>query len=100
MDVRITKANEKVEEDIGKRSLEYGPMVYCVEDFDNPEGLEKIKLSDQISWKVQFQESMLDGINVIFGSNQKDHSNLTAIPYYSWSNRGVGAMKVWLPYHE
>ena len=22
---------------------------------------------------------------------------LTAVPYYAWANRGVGAMRVWLP---
>ena len=25
------------------------------------------------------------------------NSNFTDIPYYSWSNRGVGRMQVWIP---
>ena len=100
MDVRMTRADDRVEDDRNKSSIEFGPIVYCVEAFDNPEGLENISLSDQMSWDVQFQNDLLEGVNVITGENQKDNSNLVAIPYYSWSNRGIGAMKVWLPFLE
>ena len=98
MNVKMTIANEKVEENKGKSSLEYGPLVYCVEEIDNPDGLDKTPLSDQISWNVKYHDNLLDGINVISGFNRKTNSDLTAIPYYAWSNRGVGAMKVWIPY--
>jgi DUF1680 family protein len=29
--------------------------------------------------------------------NAEEKITLTAIPYYAWSNRGEGTMKVWLP---
>lgn len=100
MKVRMTQADESVEDDRNKSSIEYGPIVYCVEAIDNPEGLEIISLSDHMSWDVKFQDDLLEGVNVSTGVNQKDNSQLVAIPYYSWSNRGVGAMKVWLPYED
>ena len=42
--------------------------------------------------KVKKEADLLQGVNVI------ENSKFTAIPYYSWSNRGVGKMKVWLDY--
>lgn len=89
MEVRTVKANEKVEEDRGKLSLEYGPIVYAVEEIDNPK-FDEILVSANDEFKVQ-KENILEGVNTI--SNDK----LKAIPYYAWSNRGVNKMKVWLP---
>lgn len=89
MEVRTVKANNKVEEDRSKLSLEYGPIVYAVEEVDNPE-FDKISVSPNDEFTVQ-KEDLLEGINTI--SNE----TLKAIPYYSWSNRGVNKMKVWLP---
>lgn len=89
MEVRTVKANEKVEEDRGKLSLEYGPIVYAVEEVDNPK-FDGISVSANDEFTVQ-KEDILEGVNTI--SNDK----LKAIPYYAWSNRGVNKMKVWLP---
>ena len=88
MEVRTVKANNKVEEDRGKLSLEYGPIVYAVEEVDNPK-FEEISLSTNDEFTVQ-KEDILKGVNTI--SNDK----LKAIPYYAWSNRGVNKMKVWI----
>tara|TARA_R110002049_G_scaffold308721_3_gene513680 strand:+ start:23777 stop:25732 length:1956 start_codon:yes stop_codon:yes gene_type:complete len=88
MEVRTVKANEKVEEDRGKLSIEYGPIVYAVEEVDNPK-FDEILISPNDKFTVQ-KEDILIGVNTII--NQK----LKAIPYYAWSNRGVGKMKVWI----
>jgi DUF1680 family protein len=98
MEVQLTKADERVEDDKNKSTMEYGPIVYCVEAIDNPAGLENINLSNQMSWDVKFHDDLLGGVSVISGEDQADNSKLVAIPYYSWSNRGIGAMKVWLPF--
>jgi DUF1680 family protein len=89
MEVRTVKSNEKVEENKGKLAIEYGPLVYAVEEIDNPD-IDELSISTTDEYTVQ-KEAILDGVNTI--SNQK----LKAIPYYSWSNRGVGKMKVWIP---
>ncbi|MCX2680469.1 glycoside hydrolase family 127 protein [Galbibacter sp. EGI 63066] len=89
MEVRTVKASEKVTEDKDKLALEYGPLVYAVEEIDNSE-FDAISVSESDAFSVQ-EETILNGVNTI--SNKK----LKAIPYYAWSNRGTGKMKVWLP---
>ncbi|KJD34788.1 six-hairpin glycosidase [Tamlana nanhaiensis] len=89
MEVRTVKANENIEDDQGKLSLEYGPLVYAVEEVDN-ENIDAITVSTSDEFTVK-KESTLEGVNTI--SNE----TLKAIPYYAWSNRGVNKMKVWLP---
>ncbi len=94
MSVRKVEAHPLVEEDKGKMSIEYGPLVYAVEEMDNEATFENIHISTNDDFKVEMQPNLLGGVNTI--SNE----NLTAIPYYAWSNRGVGKMKVWLPSEE
>ncbi|NDV16365.1 glycoside hydrolase family 127 protein [Muricauda sp. TY007] len=91
MEVRKVKANQLVAENKGKMSLEHGPMVYAVEEIDNKGGFEKIALSTDEEFQVNMRPNLLGGVNTI------SNDNLTAIPYYAWSNRGIGKMKVWLP---
>lgn len=91
MEVRKVEANQLVEENKDKMSLEYGPMVYAVEEIDNKDNFEKIALSTDDEFQINMQPDLLGGVNTI--SNE----DLTAIPYYTWSNRGIGKMKVWLP---
>lgn len=94
MSVRKVKANPEVEEDLGKMSLEYGPIVYAVEEIDNRNTFDDIRVTPNEEYKVEMQPELLGGVKTI--SNEK----LTAIPYYAWSNRGIGKMKVWLPTEE
>jgi len=94
MSVRRVIAHPLVEEDKGKMSLEYGPIVYAVEEIDNKNAFDNIQLTANEEFNVAMQPELLGGVNTI--SNEK----LTAIPYYTWSNRGIGKMKVWLPVEE
>ena len=94
MSVRKVKANPEIEEDLGKMSLEYGPIVYAVEEIDNKSTFDDIRLTANEEFKVEMQPELLGGVKTI--SNER----LTAIPYYAWSNRGIGKMKVWLPTEE
>ena len=59
---------------------------------DNPK-FNDITVSPSDEFKVN-KEQILEGVYSI--SNEK----LKAIPYYSWANRGVGKMKVWLPLNK
>lgn len=94
MEVRMVMANPKVAADQGKLALEYGPMVYALEEADNKGGLEHIQLSPKDSLKVSMEPNLLGGVNTISNADFK------AIPYYAWSNRGVGKMEVWIPAKE
>ncbi|MEE2772281.1 MAG: beta-L-arabinofuranosidase domain-containing protein, partial [Bacteroidota bacterium] len=90
MQVREVLADDKVEDDRGKVSLEYGPIVYAVEEVDNKDNFEQLQITPQTNFSVQFQKDLLQGVNTL------KFDDFKAIPYYSWSNRGIGKMKVWL----
>jgi DUF1680 family protein len=94
MVVRKVRADEQVEANRGKLALEHGPIVYAVESFDNSDDFENLSIAPDDTFEVRWQPELLGGVNTI--TNQQ----LTAIPYYAWSNRGIGKMKVWLPKQE
>lgn len=89
MEVRKVRANDKVEEDRNKTALERGPLVYAIEEVDNRD-FDEIKMGKQDSYTVEMRENLLGGVNVIHTDS------FIAVPYYSWSNRGIGKMKVWI----
>jgi DUF1680 family protein len=92
MEVQEVETNPKVETNKNKVSLEYGPIVYAVEEIDNKTNFDKINVVAGDTFQVKKEANLLQGVNVI------ENSKFKAIPYYSWSNRGVGKMKVWLDY--
>jgi uncharacterized protein len=94
MEVKEVVTNEKVEGNKGKVSLEYGPIVYAIEEIDNPTAFDKITINANDTFKVVKEPTLLEGLNTIQTKNFK------AIPYYSWSNRSVGKMKVWINYED
>ncbi|TLP72737.1 glycoside hydrolase family 127 protein [Maribacter sp. ACAM166] len=91
MEVRMVETSDKVLENRGKIALEYGPIVYAVEEIDNQNNFDGIIMPSVNDFQVQMEQGLLGGVNTI-----KD-GNFKAIPYYAWSNRGVGKMKVWIP---
>jgi DUF1680 family protein len=86
MQTRTVAARPEVRDDAGKYAVEYGPLVYCMEEIDNQQTFDK-PVSPQ-SLNAKWQPELLGGVNVI-GSKE-----FTLIPYYAWSNRGEGKMKV------
>ncbi len=94
MEVRKVETNLKVEEIKEKVSLEYGPIVYAVEEIDNKKFFDAIRVSNTDEFQVQMEKGLLGGVNTL------QNDKLKAIPYFAWSNRGIGKMKVWLPKNE
>ncbi|MXN91522.1 glycoside hydrolase family 127 protein [Flavobacterium sp. Sd200] len=94
MEIREVVASEKIAEDQNKVSLEYGPLVYTVEEADNA-NVDAIAVSSKTSLTTKAQPNLLNGIYTIEGTTGT--AKFTAIPYYTWSNRGIGKMKVWIP---
>ena len=101
MEIRHIAANKLVRADSDMAALEYGPLVYCFEGADNSFQLDKLTLPDSTNLKIVRNENLLGGINEIVGEvpsvKGKGNLKIKAIPYYAWSNRGAGPMKVWLP---
>ncbi len=108
MKPRVVKANEKVEADRGRVSVERGPIVYCAEWPDNDFNIHTVLLNQHPSFRVTAKPDLLYGINQLVTDAQalsydvtgrlavKD-VKLTLIPYYAWAHRGEGDMAVWLP---
>jgi DUF1680 family protein len=81
--------NENIKEISGKVAIERGPIVYCAEQVDNPEGVLNKSIHSQTEFTPKFEQNLLQGI-------VKLHSDdLTMVPYYAWSHRGLGEMEVW-----
>lgn len=103
MKVRRIKANEQVEDLRNKVALERGPIVYCMEACDQPDGevFNKV-LADATPLYPSFEQDLLGGVVTVRGKitkkqdNTINEMNFKAIPYYAWNNRGKQAMAVWI----
>ncbi|WP_461080772.1 glycoside hydrolase family 127 protein [Spirosoma flavus] len=109
MEVRQVAARKEVKADQDRIALQRGPLVYCVEGVDNagrawnilvPANATYATKSHQvldepvtaIQANVSVVEAAPDGLSV-----QTKPQTITAIPYYTWANRGKSSMQVWLP---
>jgi DUF1680 family protein len=112
MPVRRVVANDQVGADRGRVALQRGPIVYCAEWPDNPDGRARnLLLPDSAKLTAEFRPDLLKGVTIIKGKAFglsfdaegkviKREQEFTAIPYYAWANRGRGEMLVWIPNNE
>lgn len=98
MPVKVVAADPRVKEDEGMRAIQRGPLVYCVEEVDNPDDFDGLKLSSATKFTTEFRPDLLRGVQTITAVT--DGRPLNFIPYYSWDNREAGKMKVWVDYAE
>ena len=103
------KPAAKVATNQNKVALERGPIVYCLEAVDNKNMISNMIIPDDAVLSVNFEANKLSGIEMITGegivftpsadgqSIKSQKQPFTAIPYYSWCNRGITQMNVWLP---
>lgn len=109
MEVQEVAAMDKVSADHDRVALQRGPLVYCVEGADNNGQAWNILLPENTAFKTEFKKDILNGVVTIkaevpaieVGANGQSvttaKKTITAIPYYSWCNRGSNPMQVWLP---
>ncbi len=108
MEVRRVTANENLKEDMGKIALQRGPLMYCAEWPDNNGKTSNIIIPANATFTTEFKPNLLNGVTIlktevpaviINGSENIStvKQSFTAIPYYSWANRGKGEMMVWFP---
>lgn len=98
MPVEIVAADPHVKENFGKRAIQRGPLVYCMEEIDNPVHFDQIQLSPSTTFQTAFASDILNGIKTIKTNGRAQSA--TFIPYYAWDNRKAGKMRVWIPYNE
>lgn len=94
MSVRKVKANENVKDDLGKVAFEYGPLVYCAEEVDNGP-VFNLAIPGNTSFRIMEKKVLSEKVKTIEGN--MSGKEFTLVPYYVWSNRGIGEMEVWFP---
>lgn len=105
MPPRVVPGDERVESQKGRLALMRGPVVYCLEGHDQREAdLDQIVVPANFRGQAVRRDDLLRGIVAIQGTatavdtdGNPDHAvKITAIPYYTWANRGPAKMDVWL----
>jgi DUF1680 family protein len=122
MPVRHVASHPYVTENLGRVALMRGPLLYCLEQADNP-GVElrDVVLPSGADLAATFRPELLDGVVTLTGRAETVRPGagwtsrlyrpestaaeergtraveITAIPYYAWANREPGRMRVWLP---
>ena len=96
MEPRLTAAHPRVDAVRGCLALERGPLVYALEQSDQPDGVivDDVIIDAAAELSVEHRPELLGGVSVITIAGDQP---LTAIPYHVWANRGPQAMRVWLP---
>ena len=95
MPIHRVLANDAVAADLGRVALERGPLVYCAEGIDNGGRARTLVVSPDAELSAEHRKDLLGGVTVIRAV--RGGRQVTAIPFYAWSNRGDGEMCVWLP---
>ena len=98
MPVELVQADPRTKEDEGMRAIQRGPLVYCMEEVDNPQDFDGLKISEDASFRTSFSKDLLGGVTTI--KAEAGEQELNYIPYYAWDNREPGKMKVWVPLNQ
>jgi len=118
MPVELIEANPLVEETLGQAAVKRGPIVYCLESLDLPDGVKplQVMISSDTKLRARYDQRLLGGVVVLEGTVlARTETNwngqlyrelqqatpkplkLQLIPYSVWANRGPSEMTVWLP---
>jgi DUF1680 family protein len=121
MPVRLIEAHPKVEEARNQVAIQRGPIVYCLEGIDLPQGvsLADVHIERDIRLSPRHDRALLGGVTVLegdawcapagdwrgslyrtLGTEPARSMPLRLIPYYAWNNRDVTEMSVWLPLYR
>jgi hypothetical protein len=109
MAIRLTAADERIDAVRGCVAIERGPVVYAVERDD----ADDLRL-DAVA-AAEYRADLLEGVTVVSASvrvqehvqrpwpygdlapSAEQRTDIEAVPYFAWANRGIGPMRVWLP---
>lgn len=107
MPVHRVEAHPQVEADRGRVALMRGPLLYCLEGVDNPDGIDSLVVPKKASFTTSYRKELLGGVTIVQGKGltcvtkggkqQTEPGTFTAIPFYASANRAPGALRVWLP---
>ena len=122
---RLTYPDSRVEAVQGTAAIERGPLVYCLEQVDQPAGVDLADLA-LVEGRLEDTPATVPGVGDTVlvragavrraapqqaglpyhaaadeaqasGDSGGDQVTATAIPYFQWDNRDGRPMKVWIP---
>lgn len=109
--VKKIYASSKVSANSTKVAFSKGPLIYCAEGVDNQEDVLELRVKKG-GEVTDCQTAILGGVEQIIVEGEKilkEESlysfhepkstpyKITLVPYYTWGNRGLNQMRVWLP---
>src|ERR1700682_4296183 len=121
---QVLEANAQITENNGRVAVQRGPVVYCMEQIDQGDGVALKDVALEVDEKgsghfqEKFEKDLLGGVLVLrhSGAAYEESANrsnlyfphnaparksrpiqLTFIPYYAWANRVQTPMQVWTP---
>jgi uncharacterized protein len=124
MTPQVLQANPRVASDTGRVAVQRGPLVYCLEELDQPGGVSLTDVAVDpgqrpgAGFQTEHRSDLLDGVTVLHhngvayersssrnalysrytgGPAKTRRIPLTFIPYYAWANRQPASMQVWTP---
>ena len=109
MPIRRVVARDEVKDNENRMALQRGPLVYCVEGVDHNGSAWNLIVPDQVTFTPQWRPDLLGGVMTLTGTGmaivptkdgigaQTIKQKISAVPYFSWCNRGSNQMLVWLP---
>ena len=127
MPPQVIEANPRVIDDAGRVAVQRGPLVYCLEELDQPDGVSLVNVALDLAnpgeekFQSQLQADLLGGVVVLRHAGRAYENDasalalystysgaqtrsrripLTFIPYYAWANRQATSMQVWTPLYK
>jgi uncharacterized protein len=120
MSVRYVEADERIDAVRSCVAIERGPLVFAVEQIDQVDGatVDDLGVDPAGPTAAEDRPDLLGGVTVVTARGRagkhvsgsspyqragepaaadSEDVEITAIPYFTWANRGIGAMRVWLP---
>ena len=117
----LLRGHPRIESVRGCAAIRRGPLVYCVEQADQPAEVDlfDVEVEPSAPLRSSWRPDLLDGVMAVHasgvvadsgpwegrlyravegaGGGPRRSVDVTAVPYYAWANRGPNAMRVWLP---
>jgi DUF1680 family protein len=116
---RLLEANPFVEETLNQVAIQRGPVVYCLESADLPEGdgVLEVRIPADIELRPRIDSHLFgERVAVLEGQAERipqgkwsrqlyrdlwdpkpEQIDIRLAPYYAWGNRAEGEMTVWMP---
>ncbi|MFC5192949.1 glycoside hydrolase family 127 protein [Algoriphagus aquatilis] len=99
LEIRQLQSRPEVLANTDRIAIQRGPLVYCVEGADNQGKVLQLALSSSPNFTTKEYQILDEKVQAIQFQAWDGQSpkTVTAIPYYTWANRGQNEMMVWIP---